>query len=46
MGPDSAPFFAFLFLHYYESRWIRQLRKSFIRHARRLVNVFWFIDDL
>ena len=28
MEPDPAPFFANLFPHYYETRWIRQLRKS------------------
>ena len=43
---DPAPRFANLLLHYYESRWIHQLRVSDIKRARRFVNVFWFIDDL
>ena len=46
MGLDPAPFFANLFLNYYESRWTRHLRKSYIRNIRRLVNVFCFFDDL
>ena len=35
-----------MFLHYYESRWIRQLRKSDIKCATRFAHVFRFIDDL
>ena len=29
MGPDPASFFSNLFLHYYESRWIENLREVF-----------------
>ena len=39
-------FFTNLFLCYYESRWIRQLRKSDIRYAKGFANIFRFIDDL
>ena len=35
-----------LFLHYYESRCIHQLRKSGITRAERFVDVFPVIDDL
>ena len=45
-GSDHAPFFANLFLHYYISRWILQLRKSGKRRARRFAITFRFIDDL
>lgn len=43
MGWDPTPFFVNLFLHYYEGRWICQLRKLDIR---RFANVFRFIDNL
>ena len=46
MGSDPAPFFANLFLAYYESLWIKShSRIDFIR-ARRLFNTFRYIDDL
>ena len=43
MGWDPTPFFVTLFLHYYERRWISQLRKL---DLRRFANVFRFIDNL
>ena len=46
MGSDPERFFANLFQHYYENRWIRQLRKSDIRRGRRFANVVQIIDDL
>ena len=46
MGSDPAPFFANLFLYHYESKWIRSLKKSDLRRARKFANVFRFIDDL
>ena len=46
MGSDPAPFFANLFLYFYENRWIRQLKKQDIQKARRFSNIFRFIDDL
>ena len=45
MSFELAPFFANLFLHYYESRWIRQLRKSDIKDSRRFLNFFQFTDE-
>ena len=46
MGSDPAPFFANLFLYFYESKWLRKLQRSDLRRARRFINVFRFIDDL
>lgn len=46
MGSDPAPFFANLFLYYYESKWLKKIQKRDIRRARRFANTFRFIDDL
>ena len=46
MGSDPAPFFANLFLYYYESSWLRKIQKSNNTLARKFGNVFRFIDDL
>ena len=46
MGSDPAPFLANLFLFIYESRWLTNLKISDPRRARRLSNIFRFIDDL
>ena len=46
MGSDPAPFFANLFLYYYESRWMNELKKKDLIRARKLCNIFRFIDDL
>ena len=46
MGSDPAPFFANLFLYYYESKWLKKIQKTDIARARRLANTFRFIDDL
>ena len=46
MGSDPAPFFANLFLYFYESKWLRKLQRSDLRRARRFSNIFRFIDDL
>ena len=47
MGEDPAPFFANLFLYYYESKWIEKyIKKTDIRRARRFVNTFRSIHDL
>ena len=45
-GSDPAPFFANLFLYYYESNWIKSIKKNDLIRARRLCNIFRFIDDL
>ena len=46
MGLDPAPFFANLFLFYYESEWLKKLKKSDNIKARKFGNTFRFIDDL
>ena len=46
MGSDPAPFFANLFLYYYESKWLRNIQKSDLSRARKFKSVFRFIDDL
>ena len=46
MGSDPAPFMANLFLYYYESRWIKKLKKKDLNIARKFGNTFRFIDDL
>ena len=46
MGSDPAPFFANLFLHYYESKWMKELMKKDLMQARKFSNLFRFIDDL
>ena len=46
MGSDPAPFFANLFLYYYEKKWITDLQKRDLIAARKLANIFRFIDDL
>ena len=46
MGSDSAPFFANLFLYFYESKWMNELKKNDLIKARKLCNIFRFIDDL
>ena len=46
MGSDPAPFFANLFLYFYESKWMNKLKKNDLIKARKLCNIFRFIDDL
>ena len=46
MGSDPAPFFANLFLYFYESKWMNELKKNDLIKARKLYNIFRFIDDL
>ena len=46
MGTDPAPFFANLSLSHYTNKWIKKVKKNDIRQARRIANVFMFIDDL
>jgi len=46
MGSDPAPFFANLFLYFYENKWMLDLKKKDILLARKLSNIFRFIDDL
>ena len=46
IGSDPAPFFANLFLFYYESEWIKRTSRVDFAKARRLFNTFRFIDDL
>ena len=46
MGSDPAPCFANLFLYYYESSWIKSIKKTDNILARKFGNVFRYIDDL
>ena len=46
MGTDPAPFMANFFLYYYENKYLRKLKKTDVRRARRFKNCFRFIDDL
>ena len=46
MGSDPAAFMANLFLYYYESRWIKELKRTNLTNARKFGNTFRFIDDL
>ena len=46
MGSDPAPFMANLFLYYFESKWVKGLKKDNLQLARRFGNTFRFIDDL
>ena len=46
MGSDPAPFFANLFLFFYEVQWIKSTKKLDYGRARRFLNIFRFIDDL
>ena len=46
MGSDPAPFFANLFLYFYEDKWMDSLKKSALIRARKLCYLFRFIDDL
>lgn len=46
MGSDPAPFFANLFLYHYESKWVNTIKKNDLIRARKLCNIFRFIDDL
>ena len=46
MESDPAPIFANLFLYYYESKWMNELKKKDLTRGRKLCNIFRFIDDL
>ena len=46
MGSDPAPFMANLFLYHFESKWLKELKKKNLNHARKFSNTFRFIDDL
>ena len=46
MGSDPAPFFANLFLSFYETQWIKSLKRSNYGRAMIFLNTFRFIDDL
>ena len=46
MGSDPALFFDNLFLYFYEIKWMDKLKKNVLIKARKLCNIFRFIDDL
>ena len=43
---DPAPFMANLFLYYYESKYVKEVKKKDLFTARKFRNTFRFIDDL
>ena len=45
IGSDPAPFFVDLFLYFYESKWINELKKNDLIKARKLCNIFRIIYD-
>lgn len=46
MGSDSEIFMTNLLLFIYESKWVLQIKKSYLEKARKFANAFRFIDDL
>ena len=46
MGLDRAPFFANLFLFFYESRWLKSIKNTNYGVARKCGNIFRFTDEL
>ena len=46
MGSDPVPFFANLFLFFYESRWSKSSKNTNYGIARKFGNIFRFIHDL
>ena len=46
MGFDPASFFANLFLYFYETKLMKKLKKNELIKARKLCNIFRFIDYL
>ena len=46
MGGDPAPFWANLFLFFYEFKWVKKMKQSNNVLARKFTNTFRFIDDL
>ena len=46
MGSDPAPFFANLFLFFYEAKWMKELKKKDYTKALKYGNINRFIDDL
>ena len=46
MGSDPAPYFANLFLFYFEMNWMNKLKKENFVATRKYSNTFRFIDDL
>ena len=45
MRSDPAPFFVNLFLFFYESRWLKFIKKANYGVARKIGNIFTFTDD-
>ena len=46
MGSDPAPFFANLFLHSYEAKWIKSTSRTNFHLARCFINTSRYFDDL
>ena len=46
MGSDPAPFWANLFLFFFENEWLKRVKQTNNILARKFGNTFRFIDDL
>ena len=46
MGSDPATFFANLYLFFYESRWLKSIKNTNYKVARKFGNIVRFTDDL
>ena len=45
-GSEPAPFFVNLFIYFYESKGINEIKNKDLIKARKLCNIFRFIDDI
>lgn len=46
MSLVTAPLATYLFIYYYENKWINKIKKTDIGRARHFGNIFRFINDL
>ena len=46
MASYPTPFMANILLYYYESKWVKGLKKNYLHKARKFGNTFRFIDNL
>ena len=46
VGSDSAPFFSNIFLYFYQSKWMNEIKKNDLMKAWKSCNTFRFIDEV